>query len=99
MKVNYRLLPFAVCSALIIISLSFVVKNSTEGYSHTEDKHRTISTAEYQFALSLFQREFPPRDQITITNGTGLKGAYYVRPLTNGNIRINMGNLYDNLLA
>jgi hypothetical protein len=60
---------------------------------------RTISAAEYHFALSVFQREFPPRDEITITNFTGLKGAYYVRPTIDGHIRINMGNLYDQLLA
>ena len=64
----------------------------------TEDKSRQISTTEYQFALSLFEREFPPRDQITIHNGTGLNGAFYVRPTAYGNIRIYMGKLFDQLL-
>ena len=61
-------------------------------------KRRTISTEEYQFALSIFEREFPPRDIITITDDTGLGDRPYVRPTINGHIRINMGSLYDKCL-
>jgi hypothetical protein len=61
-------------------------------------KRRTISTEEYQFALSIFEREFPPRDIITITDETGLGDRPYVRPTVDGHIRINMGSLYDKCL-
>ena len=62
------------------------------------EKTRRITTEEYQFALSIFQREFPPRDEIFISNQTGLHDSYYVRPTINGNIRMYMGNLFDTLL-
>jgi hypothetical protein len=61
-------------------------------------KRRTISTEEYQFALSIFEREFPPRDNITITDETGLGNRPYVRPTINGHIRINMGSLFNKCL-
>jgi len=61
-------------------------------------KRRTISTDEYQFALSIFEREFPPRDIITITDETGLSDRPYVRPTIDGHIRINIGKLYDKCL-
>lgn len=64
-----------------------------------EDKMRTISAAEYNFALSIFQREFPPRDEITITNITGIGNRPYVRPTVDGHIRINLGNMYDNPMS
>lgn len=48
---------------------------------------RQINTEEYQFALSIFQREFPPRDQIFISNQTGLDNRQYVRPTIHRNIR------------
>lgn len=63
------------------------------------EKTRQITTEEYQFALSIFQREFPPRDEIFISNQTGLHNSYYVRPTINGNIRMYMGNLFDTLLS
>ena len=62
------------------------------------EKTRQISTAEYQFALSIFQREFPPRDEIFISNQTGFEDRAYVRPTINGNIRMYMGNYFDHLL-
>jgi Tectonin domain len=64
-----------------------------------EDKRRGISTAEYQFALALFEREFPPRDILTITNETGFNGRPYVRPTIDGHIRINFGSHYDDVLG
>lgn len=48
--------------------------------------------------MSIFEREFPPRDEITITDGTGLGGRPYVRPTIDGHIRIYMGALYDKCL-
>ena len=62
------------------------------------ERTRQITTEEYQFALSIFQREFPPRDEIFISNQTGLNNSYYVRPTINGNIRMYMSNLFDSLL-
>lgn len=59
---------------------------------------RTISTDEYQFALSIFEREFPPRDTITVTDETGMDDRPYVRPTVDGGIRINLGSLYDKCL-
>ncbi|HEV7780269.1 MAG TPA: tectonin domain-containing protein [Chitinophagaceae bacterium] len=60
---------------------------------------RDINTAEYQFALSIFEREFPPKDMITITNGTGFGGRPYVRPSINGGVQMNIGNIAGNPLA
>lgn len=59
---------------------------------------RQITTEEYHFALSIFQREFPPRDEIYISNQTGLGGRPYVRPTIHGNIRIHMGDLFGKCL-
>lgn len=64
----------------------------------TSNLIRQITTAEYQFALSIFQREFPPRDEIWISNQTGLENRPYVRPTINGNIRMYLGNLFDKCL-
>lgn len=52
---------------------------------------RRITTEEYQFALSIFQREFPPKDKIFISDGAGLGGRPFVRPTTKGNIRMHLG--------
>jgi Tectonin domain len=60
---------------------------------------RRITTDEYQFALSIFQREFPPKDQIFISSGTGLGGALFVRPTINGNIRMHLGALSTRALT
>lgn len=59
---------------------------------------RQINTEEYQFALSIFQREFPPRDEIFISNQTGLGNRPYVRPTINGNIRMYVGSLFNKCL-
>ncbi len=60
---------------------------------------RQITTEEYHFALSIFQREFPPRDEIYISNQTGLGNRPYVRPTLHGNIRMYMGDYFDNCLV
>jgi hypothetical protein len=86
---------------LLTISLLFTgfLFLSSDKKPAREDRFRTISTKEYQFALTIFEREFPPRDQITITNITGLGGRPYVRPTVDGNIRINIGDMFDNPMA
>lgn len=71
---------------------------STATTSSVAEKIRQITTDEYQFALSIFQREFPPRDQIFISNQTGLGDRPYVRPTIHGNIRMYMGPLFDKCL-
>ncbi len=63
------------------------------------DSIRRITADEYEFALSIFQREFPAKDQIFISNQTGLNDRQFVRPTINGNIRMHMGPLFDKLLA
>ncbi|MBC7938074.1 MAG: hypothetical protein H7Y86_22215, partial [Rhizobacter sp.] len=60
---------------------------------------RNITTAEYQFALALFEREFPPKDMITVANGTGFNNRPYVRPSINGGVQMNLGAIYSNPLA
>lgn len=72
--------------------------NPLKSTKSTRDLIRQINTEEYQFALSIFQREFPPRDEIYISNQTGLQNRQYVRPTIHGNIRMYMGNLFDKCL-
>lgn len=64
-------------------------------------KQRDISVEEYQFALTLFPRSFPAQEDIKITDGTSpFNGAYYVIPAAiDGDIHMNMGNLFENCLA
>jgi hypothetical protein len=64
----------------------------------TAEAIRQITADEYHFALSIFQREFPPRDEIYISNQSGLGGRPYVRPTIHGNIRIHMGALFNKCL-
>lgn len=68
-------------------------------------KKRRISDAEYEFARSIFNQEFPSKDKITITNlmSPADKNAFYVRPtmgilVGQGYIRMNMGKYFDNCL-
>lgn len=75
--------------------VSFVPSKNNGGVFSERD----ISTAEYQFALSIFEREFPPKDMITITNGTGFGGRPYVRPSINGGVQMNLGDIAGNPLA
>lgn len=60
---------------------------------------RRISAEEYHFALSIFQREFPPRDEIFISDGSLEGDRGYVVPTITGNIRIHMGSRYDSCLS
>src|SRR5690606_38410674 len=62
-------------------------------------KTRRITAEEYHFALSIFQREFPPRDEIFITDDSIDDDRPYVWPTITGNIRINMGSRYKTCLS
>ena len=84
---------YLLLTAIMISCSLFFLSNKNK--PSREDKMRTISTKEYQFALTIFEREFPPRDEITITNFTGVGNRPYVRPTVDGHIRINMGDMYD----
>ena len=64
----------------------------------TAEMIRQITADEYHFALSIFQREFPPRDEIYISNQTGLGNRPCVRPTIHGNIRMYMGGLFNRCL-
>jgi|GEM_PF-3008627 len=64
---------------------------------------RMMTPKEYQFALSIFEREFPERHRITLTDSTGIGNRPYVRPTAGdltgkGNIRINLGKIYYNTM-
>ncbi len=85
------------CIATLLFATGFSfspAKNNITFFSE-----RDINTAEYQFALSIFEREFPPKDMITITNGTGFGGRPYVRPSINGGVQMNLGSIHSNPLA
>ncbi|MBK9995202.1 MAG: hypothetical protein IPP01_14780 [Saprospiraceae bacterium] len=68
-------------------------------------RKRKITVEEYHFALSLFPREFPERDEITITDDVSpTNNAPFVRPtvgglIGEGSILMNMGNHYEDCLA
>lgn len=98
MKKNVIVTTSILISGLVALTTLSFTKN-TGKRPVLADKERRISTAEYQFALALFEREFPPRDEITITNGTGFGGRPYVRPTIDGEIKVNIGNYYDNPLG
>ena len=45
---------------------------------------RGMTPEEYQFALSIFERDFPVRDDIELDDGTGIDGRQFVRPTVIG---------------
>lgn len=59
---------------------------------------RTISAKEYNFALQVFQREFPEQNRITIVNDDGLDNRAYVRPTVDGEIKMFIKEIYKNPL-
>jgi Tectonin domain len=77
---------------------------SAQKQMNNAGKKRKITVDEYHFALSLFPRDFPMRDEITITDDVSpANGAYFVRPtigalVGEGNIQMNMGGFYDDCL-
>jgi Tectonin domain len=83
-------------AVLLVTTVASFVPSKKNSRVYSE---REITTAEYQFALSIFEREFPPKDMITITNSTGLGNRPYVRPSINGGVQMNLGSIYSNPLA
>jgi hypothetical protein len=55
-----------------------------------------MTPEEYQFALSIFERDFPVRDDIELTDGTGIGGRPFVRPTVVGDpYKMYLGEWYD----
>jgi len=57
---------------------------------------RTMMREESQFALSIFERDFPVRDDIELTDGTGIGGRQFVRPTIIGDpYKMYLGEWYE----
>jgi hypothetical protein len=57
---------------------------------------RGMTPEEYQFALSIFERDFPVRDEIELDDGTGLDGRLFVRPTLIGDpYKMYLGRWYE----
>lgn len=57
---------------------------------------RGMTPEEYQFALSIFERDFPVRDEIELTDGTGIGGRPFVRPTVIGDpYKMYLGEWYE----
>lgn len=57
---------------------------------------RGMTPDEYHFALSIFERDFPVRDEIELTDGTGLGGRPFVRPTVIGDpYKMYLGEWYE----
>jgi hypothetical protein len=55
-----------------------------------------MTPEEYQFALSIFERDFPVRDDVELTDGTGIGGRPFVRPTVIGDpYKMYLGEWYD----
>lgn len=61
---------------------------------------RSMTPEEYQFALSIFERDFPVRDDIELCDGTGLDGRQFVRPTVIGDpYKMYLGDWYESPLS
>lgn len=61
---------------------------------------RELTPEEYHFALSIWERDFPVRDDIELTDGAGLDDREFVRPtLTGDPYKMYLGDFYDAPLA
>lgn len=61
---------------------------------------RSMTPEEYQFALSVFERDFPVRDDIELCDGDGIDGRQFVRPTVVGDpYKMYLGGWYANPLA
>jgi hypothetical protein len=61
---------------------------------------RNMTPEEYHFALSIFERDFPVRDDIELCDDTGLDNRQFVRPTVFGDpIKMYLGDWYGNPLA
>ena len=57
---------------------------------------RGMTPEEYQFALSIFERDFPVRDDIELSDGTGIGGRQFVRPTVIGDpYKMYLGEWYE----
>lgn len=55
-----------------------------------------MTPEEYQFALSIFERDFPVRDEIELSDGTGIGGRQFVRPTVIGDpYKMYLGEWYE----
>ena len=58
--------------------------------------NRGMTPEEYQFALSIFERDFPVRDEIELDDGTGIGGRQFVRPTVIGDpYKMYLGEWYE----
>lgn len=56
---------------------------------------RGMTPEEYQFALSIFERDFPVRDEIELSDDTGIGGRPFVRPTIIGDpYKMYLGGWY-----
>lgn len=61
---------------------------------------RGMTPEEYHFALSIFERDFPVRDEIELCDGDGIGGRQFVRPTIFGDpYKMYLGEWYDAPLA
>jgi hypothetical protein len=59
-----------------------------------------MTPEEYHFALSIFERDFPVRDEIELCDGTGLDGRPFVRPTVIGDpYKMYLGDWYADPLS
>ena len=84
--------------SILIFKITFMAK-SKKAAAAAPEQIRQITADEYHFALSIFQREFPPRDEIYVSNQTGLDNRAFVRPTIHGNIRMYLGRLFNKCLV
>lgn len=57
---------------------------------------RGMTPEEYQFALSIFERDFPVRDEIELNDGAGIDGRQFVRPTVIGDpYKMYLGEWYE----
>lgn len=72
----------------------------TKTQEEAEMASRQMTPEEYQFALSIFERDFPVRDDIELCDGTGIDGRQFVRPTVIGDpYKMYLGEWYQNPLA
>lgn len=80
---------------------NYILQETWDGSSIQK---RKISDAEYAFAKTIFKKDFPDKEKITVTNLVSpFSGTPYVRPTTGkllggGYIRMNMGKYFENPL-
>ncbi|MFG3191069.1 serine/threonine-protein kinase [Streptomyces omiyaensis] len=61
--------------------------------------HRPLSTEEEAFAVKVFGPTLPPREQIILTNISGLDDRAFVVPGAGGSYLVNLGDHFDDPMA